>query len=369
MWVHTWMRAVVAIAAVAMLAACSDREAPPSPAPTATPGDIRRADSATPATATDGFTPIPPFEMQQRLGRGINLGNALEAPREGEWGVTIADYFFPLIRQAGFDTVRVPIRWSAHALREPPYTIAPDFFERIDWVVEQALNNDLNVVINVHHYDELFQDPDAEWDRFLALWAQIADRYKDYPPTLLFEVLNEPNGALTTRVWNVLFEDTLRVIRQTNPTRNVVLTGANWGQLASLFTVRIPDDPYLIATFHYYEPKAFTHQGASWVQDAGEWIGTRWEGNEDQRRAIDRAFDAVARWSKDKNIPVWMGEFGAFGLHADMEDRARWTAYVARAAEQRGITWAYWEFGAGFGVYDLVTQQWVEPLLRAMIPQ
>lgn len=365
MCVHTWTRAAVTIATVVMLAACSDREALPRPAQTATPSESRRADSA----ATDGFTPIPPFEMQRRLGRGINLGNALEAPREGEWGMTISEYFFPLIRQAGFDTVRVPIRWSAHALRETPYTITPEFFERIDWVIEQALNNDLNVVINVHHYDELFENPDAERDRFLALWAQIADRYKDYPPTLLFEVLNEPHGALTTQAWNALFEDTLRVIRKTNPTRNVVLTGANWGQLTSLFTVRIPDDRYLIATFHYYEPMAFTHQGASWVREAAEWIGTRWKGNEDQRREIDRAFDSVARWSKDNNIPVWMGEFGAFGLYADMEDRARWTAYVARAAEQRGITWAYWEFGTGFGVYDLVAQQWVEPLLRAMIPQ
>ena len=25
----------------------------------------------------------------KKLGRGINLGNALEAPKEGEWGVTL----------------------------------------------------------------------------------------------------------------------------------------------------------------------------------------------------------------------------------------------------------------------------------------
>lgn len=29
------------------------------------------------------------FALNARLGRGVNLGNALEAPGEGEWGVTL----------------------------------------------------------------------------------------------------------------------------------------------------------------------------------------------------------------------------------------------------------------------------------------
>ncbi|MDW8054778.1 MAG: glycoside hydrolase family 5 protein [Anaerolineae bacterium] len=367
MQARVWTQIVSVTMVIGMLAACSPNV--PRVKPTETPTEAAAMTQGVALAPEERFAPIDPFEMQKRLGRGINVANALEAPREGDWGIVIEDYFFPLIRQAGFDTVRIPIRWSAHALREAPYTIDPAFFERVDWVIEQALNSDLNVVINVHHYEELFENPNAEWDRFLALWDQIATRYKDLPPTVLFEVLNEPHGALTTRVWNALFEDALRVIRKTNPTRNVILTGANWGKLASLFSVQVPDDPYLIATFHYYEPEAFTHQGANWVQGSAEWIGTRWQGTEAERRAIDRGFDAVARWSKDKNIPVWVGEFGAYGLHADLEDRARWTAYVARAAEQRGFSWAYWEFGAGFGVYDLATQQWIEPLVRALIPQ
>lgn len=199
----------------------------------------------------------------------------LEAPKEGEWGLVVREEYFPLVRQAGFDTVRVPIRWSAHALRQPPYTIAPEFFQRIDWVIENALQNDLNVVINMHHYEELFKDLEGERERFLVLWDQIATRYRNLPPEVLFEPLNEPHGALDNESWEELFKQVLAVIRRTNPHRNVIFTGADMGTLNGLLQAKRPnDDPHLIATFHYYLPFAFTHQGAEWVEGSSAWLGT-----------------------------------------------------------------------------------------------
>ena len=59
------------------------------------------------------------FEINQELGRGVNLGNALEAPVEGEWGVVLQEEYFDLIADQGFDSVRIPIRWSAHVMMAP----------------------------------------------------------------------------------------------------------------------------------------------------------------------------------------------------------------------------------------------------------
>ena len=78
-------------------------------------------------------------QMNKLLGRGVNLGNALDAPSEGEWGVVLKDEYFESAKQAGFDSIRLPVRWSAHSLDKPPYTIDPNFMKRVDWAVNCAL--------------------------------------------------------------------------------------------------------------------------------------------------------------------------------------------------------------------------------------
>jgi endoglucanase len=82
------------------------------------------------------------------LGRGINLAGALEAPREGQWRVTLRDDYFAVIEQAGFTTVRVPIRWSSHASWTAPYTVDPAFWERIGWVIAESKTHHLNAILD-----------------------------------------------------------------------------------------------------------------------------------------------------------------------------------------------------------------------------
>src|SRR5262249_55714471 len=138
----------------------------------------------------------------KKLGRGINLGNALEAPKEGEWGVKLKAEYFQAIKQAGFDSVRLPVKWSAHAAKETPYTIDAEFAKRVDWAIDQATANQLNIVVNVHHYGEMDADPDANLPRLIGLWEQISTRYKDRPASVYFEFLNEPHDKLTEAKWN-----------------------------------------------------------------------------------------------------------------------------------------------------------------------
>ncbi|HEX4141716.1 MAG TPA: cellulase family glycosylhydrolase, partial [Candidatus Methylacidiphilales bacterium] len=182
-----------------------------------------------------------------QLGRGINLGNFLEAPSEGAWtgGRRLQESDFANIKQAGFTFVRVPIRWSAHfgylgstsqAGGEPEVekpqqqgeTIDPKFLARIAWVVAQAEKNGLTAILDYHNDDALMKNPDTEGYRFLAIWEQIAVHFKDAPPTILFELLNEPNGKLDAPKWNDWLNRTLTVVRKTNPTRTVVVGPVHW---------------------------------------------------------------------------------------------------------------------------------------------
>jgi len=308
------------------------------------------------------------FEANTKLGRGVNLGNALEAPNEGEWGVTLQEEYFQLIKEKGFNSVRIPIRWSAHAAETAPYTIDPVFFKRVDWAVAQALSNNLVTVINMHHYLEIFQDPDGNKDRFVAIWQQIADHYKNYPAGLLFEPLNEPNGTLSAGKWNDLLAATLPVIRQTNPNRNIVIGPADWYSLQRLADLVLPkDDQHIIISYHYYQPFQFTHQGADWVDGSQAWMGTVWKGDSTARMLINMDFNIVERWAKANNRPVYLGEFGAYSK-ADLDSRVLWTAFIARTAEEHGFSWAYWEFCSGFGFYDPQLKTWNDRLVTALVP-
>ncbi|GIW86233.1 MAG: hypothetical protein KatS3mg108_0557 [Isosphaeraceae bacterium] len=314
-------------------------------------------------------TTDPAQEFNKSLGRGLNLGNALEAPSEGAWGLRLRADFFPRIQQAGFQSVRIPIRWSAHAATNAPYTIDPAFLDRVQWAVKQARDHHLKAIINFHHYEELYQNPDSETPRFLALWRQVATAFQDVPVTdLAFEILNEPHGALDDDRWNALIPQALATIRQSNPDRIVILGPAQWNNLSHLDRLILPaDDQRLIVTFHYYNPFPFTHQGAAWVSGSDAWIGQTWTASNEQLNALRADFDKVAAWARQHRRPIFLGEFGAYS-RAPFESRVIWTRTVAREAEARGFSWAYWEFASGFGAFDPQRNQWRQPLLEALIP-
>lgn len=308
------------------------------------------------------------FAYARRLGRGMNLGNALEAPTEGAWGITIQPEYFKLIRKAGFDSVRIPIRWSAHAGAEPPYAVSDAFFRRVDEILDSALAHDLAVVINIHHYEELMKDPAAHLPRFLALWRQISERYRNHPASLSFELLNEPADTLNPALWNEYLRYGLAAVRESNPNRVLIIGTAEWGGLRALDQLELPEsDRNLIVTFHYYEPFSFTHQGAEWVGNSDRWMGTTWEGTPPEKQAVRDDLDRAMQWAAFHERPLYMGEFGAY-RKAEMDARVRWTAFVAREAEARGISWAYWEFCSGFGVFDAEAKAWRKPLLDALTP-
>ena len=216
------------------------------------------------------------------LNRGVNFGNMLEAPSEGAWGLTVQEVFFDKVVEGGFDHIRLPVSWTHHAANNPPYTISPTFFQRIDWALQQAEGRGLKVILNIHHYDQLNSNPVAEWSRAIALWQQIAFRYRNSGSFLYFEILNEPHGVFNDQpeLWNQFMSDALQAIRIWNPTRPVLVGPVRWNSIHALLTTSFnpPTDNNLIVAVHNYEPFEFTHQGASWVNPIPP-VGIPWTGN------------------------------------------------------------------------------------------
>ena len=136
--------------------------------------------------------------------------------------MTLEENYFQLVKEASFTAIRLPIKWSAHALSATPYTIDETLFKRVDCAIRNATCRGLSIIVNMHHYGELLTGSVAHLERFLALWQQIASRFKNQSDQVFLEILNEPNGKLEP-LWNDCAARALAVIRQSNPKRAVII--------------------------------------------------------------------------------------------------------------------------------------------------
>ena len=297
--------------------------------------------------------------------RGINLGNALDVARGHVPLLHLDERHLDEVATAGFDFVRIPVRWSAHASRSASYEIDVAFFEVVDRTIEAALSRNLAVIVNVHHYDELQRLPRRHTRRFVTIWKQIAARYSDVGERLYFELLNEAHGTLTATIWNHLLRKGLAAIRDLTPERVVIVGPVSMNGVVALPELELPDDDHLVATIHYYAPFQFTHQGAPWVRDASRWVGTVW-GDDADRRAVSADLAQAADWARIHQRPLLVGEFGVYEK-ADLSSRVRWTAFVRSEAERLGLGWCYWDFATDFGAFDLSQHAWRQPLRTALL--
>ncbi len=301
------------------------------------------------------------------ISRCMNMGNALEGPRhEGEWGYTIRREDLVRLKQDGFDTVRIPIRWSSHAGMTPPYTIDTALFERVDEIIRWSGEIGLTIIINVHHYSGLNARPDVHEPRLEGLWDQIAERYAAVPDYLIFETINEPNGAMTVKRTDGLNRRVLARIRQDNPDRWVILGTAGWGHLDGLAKSDPPYDRRAILTYHDYNPFNFTHQGAFWTKPVRP-TGVEWGTGEDRARmaaVLDRALVVQAK----HGMPVFVGEFGVYE-EVPIDQRASWIKALRQGLEARGMGWCHWDFATTLKAYDMENEQWLPEIRDALLGQ
>ncbi|MFN3388128.1 MAG: glycoside hydrolase family 5 protein [Allosphingosinicella sp.] len=273
---------------------------------------------------------------------------------------------FAEIRRGGFDFVRVNLFAFRHM--DDANRLDPEWLERLDWVVREATEAGLGVILDQHDFDACAKDLPACRVKLPAFWRQVAPRYRDAPASVAFELLNEPYGPLDAATWNAFFPELLAIVRETNPTRTVVVGPTRWNNFGELPSLKLPEeDRNLLVTFHYYEPFRFTHQGASWAGDMKDVSGVTW--SEADRAQIQKDFDSVAAWARANDRPILLGEFGAYDKLPPVEMRAAYADAVAREAEARGFGWSYWQFDSNFLAWDMAKDDWVEPIHRALIPE
>ena len=330
-----------------------------------------REDSPTPEILSSNTIDQVAYERNKRIGRGMNFGNALEAPNEGDWGFVIRESYVEAIAQAGFDSIRIPIRWSAHVSDAAPYTIDPDFLDRIDEVVGWCMDRNLLAIITIHHFEELYDDPDdpVNQNKILAIWDQLTHHYLTYDhDQLIFEPLNEPHNNLTSAKWNALMPTLIRAVRQTDTDRTLIIDVSNWAHHIYLKDLIIPEEERnVIVSVRYYLPYPFTHQGGHWAEGSEAWLGTTWRATEEETAVVRADMEMIRNWSESHHRPITVGEFGAI-VDADHESRVIWTDYVRSQFEENGFSWCYFDFGYIFKAYDIDNNNWLPGFKEALVP-
>ena len=308
--------------------------------------------------------PLSAAAQVAQMKRGVNIVGYDPLWRDPAKG-RFKPRHFKIIKDGGFDTVRINLYGFRHMNEQ--LELSPAWFATLDGLVGEAVKQGLNVVLDEHDYERCHEDTARCRKLVLAFWSQVAEHYKNAPDLVMFEILNEPNRAMND-VWNGVLADALVLIRKSNPTRNVVIGPAFWNNISWLPKLELPaDDRHIIVTVHYYEPHEFTHQGATWGD--AQWrklSGIHWGSSADLAK-LDERFDEAQAWAKQHDRPILLGEFGAYDK-APLEDRVRYTAAVARAAEKRGWAFTYWQFDSNFVVYDIDKDAWNTPIYKALVP-
>lgn len=324
---------------------------------------------------------------------GWNIGNTCEGtPNENSWGNPyVTAELIAAVKAAGFNAVRVPVRWTPHA--DDDMNIKAEWLDRIAEIVDYCVDQDMYVIINSHHdnwYDRLPSTYDAKdiKTKFANMWTQIARRFRDYDEHLIFGGINEMVGLngdgsenwgqptkSQQKFLNELMQCFVNNVRATSGNNAVrclmiqpwacnpdfVLNGSNFEMPADKVAGR------LIFEYHHYT-WTYSTEAAGADQNKYFWgepykAYTPWYAD-GEKEEVWRS-EALKKEFIDKGYGVIMAEFGCVQHNRSSdnavadESRAYYHETVVSEAGAQGIPCFYWDNGLfttadneNFGIFD-----------------
>lgn len=341
---------------------------------------------------------IPEIEIEQKdipdneslsfvrdMKLGLNIGNTFDAfvdsgvnddlTIETAWGNDkVTKEFIKAIHDNGFSTVRIPISWHNHV--DENNKINEAWLDRVQEVVDYAVEEDMYVIINIHHDNHLEANglyPDEEHkeqslDYIESIWTQVADRFKDYDNKLIFEAMNEPRLVGHNNEWwidpnnedcknaiaiinelNQKFVDVVRASGSNNTDRYLMCPGycaSPDGVLNDGFVIPTDSaDNKIILSIHAYTPYSFA------LESPG--IDNFDASSAASRKDIDYFMDKIYTKYISQGIPVVIGECGCVDKNGNLQDRVDWAAYYTAKAKSCGLPLLWWDNGAFSGNGEL----------------
>jgi len=337
------------------------------------------------------------FKFAADMELGWNLGNTLDAiddnginqnklDIESSWcGVKTTKEMIDSIKKSGFKTIRIPVSWHNHI--DENNNIDKEWLDRVQEIVDYAVDNDMHIILNIHHDNDLGKDgkplgffPQKQYlEQSLKyvedIWTQVAERFKDYNSNLVFESLNEPRIIGSNYEWNFSssipecvdaqecinamnqkFVDVVRASGGNNANRYLMVPAyCASAEAATSDVFKMPNDTVenkIMLETHAYIPYFFAMASENDSQSVSTFEVNGSGGD------IDTLMDKLYINFISKNIPVIVDEFGAINKSENVQARTNYAAYYIAAARARGITCCWWDnnafYGSGenFGILD-----------------
>lgn len=330
---------------------------------------------------TEEIRDISSIELIKEMKIGWCLGNTFDgggksnkgAPvrtLETAWGnpVTTKEMIDEVVK-GGFNIIRIPVTWDWSTGEAPDYKISDAWMDRVQEVVDYAVDNDVFVILNLHHETWHYPTEDnyeAASDRLKKIWTQIGNRFEGYNEKLIFEGMNEPRVIGSPEEWNGGTQDTREVVNKlnfdfvetirglggNNKLRHLMIPGyAASSSSAALKAIKVPDDDKIIVSVHAYSPYNFALNTGSGSTD--KWLAQ----SPSHINEIDRIADDIKTLFIDKGVAALIGEFGAVNRNNELY-RADWIKYYVARMKQIGVSCVLWDNGAfngggeNFGFFD-----------------
>jgi endoglucanase len=311
--------------------------------------------------------------------KGVNFSNWFEFINNAK-SIQFNRYVeqtFADVKSLGFDVIRLPLDFFLFT-STPDYVIDPLFFKFLDRAVDWAEKYQIYIILDNHPGNQPVVRNDYR-NFLIPVWTQMAEHYKNRSEYVIYEILNEPN-RIPDDDWGKMQGDVIDVIRKIDKDRWIVVSGIHTGDNPAEGLSSLPkySDNKLLYTIHFYDPHVFTHQGAAWITPSlvslakvpfpynrsrmpktpNELRGTVWENvlknysGIGTTAALTKKIDQVADFMKQRNVPVFCGEFGVLMRNCLPEDRVRYYQFVREAFEARNIPWIIWDYYDPFGIFN-----------------
>ncbi len=308
--------------------------------------------------------------------KGVNLGGWMSQCdySQERLDTFITEPDFAQIAAWGFDHVRLPVDFNL--FQEKDGSLIEAGFVRLDRAAALAEKYGLKLVLDLHKTQGFsfdageneagFFDSIRYQELFYQLWEAFAKRYGNQPGQIVFELLNEVTDPSFIEAWNRIANACVTRIRQYAPETLILVGSYHNNGAREVPALDPPADDRVIYNFHCYEPLAFTHQGAFWVDAFPQDRRIPFAESGTTEAYFEELFaDAIAK-AEQEHTSLYCGEYGVIDI-VPAEDALEWFRAIHAVFERHQIPRCVWSYKQmNFGIADAHMDSVREELLKLL---